>query len=185
MNVPDTTVTGSVVSDPEHKIKADKLRNHWRNLAEQDKADATDAEDIANKQIAALLDAKTEDEIWDADKGSAIQMRDAIGLEIEIMEFHFLYGDDPGKATRSGTYISCDAITIGGPADLLRKLGTYPGDAVTLQTGAELIVAKLTALRHADALPAKAVIAGTETRSGNTVLRLVRAPVRTVPGTVQ
>jgi|SRR5271166_997788 len=171
--------TGTVVDSPISQ-KADRVREHWRGLATVQAADSTDAQDIADRQIVNIMSAQTEDEIWEADIGTAIQMRDAVGLECEIKEFRFLIGNDPGKQTRSGTYITCDAVTLGGPAELLRKLGTVPGQEIVLQTGAELVITKLTALMNRGFMPTRAVISGTETRSGNTVLRLTKPPVRTI-----
>jgi hypothetical protein len=174
--VPETTGT---VAESDVSAKAERVREHWRGLATVQANDNNDAQEIADRQVVAIMSAETEDEIWDADTGTAIQMRDAVGLEAEFREFRFLLGNDPGKATRSGTYITCDAVTLGGPAELLRKLGTAPGQEIVLQTGAELIVTKLLAFQHRNLLPVRAVVSGTETRSGNMVLRLTRPPVRT------
>lgn len=174
----ENTTAGAVIATPD-AARAAKVREYMRQLARVQADDATDAEDIANRQIVALMSAESEDEIWDADQGGTVQMRDAVGLEAEIREFRFLESSDPGKQTRSGTYITCDAVTLGGPAELLRKLGTAPGAEIVLQTGAELVVTKLLAFQNRDLLPVRAVISGTETRSGNMVLRLTRPPVRT------
>src|SRR5215475_14506312 len=165
-----TEATGTVVKGGEIAAKAERAREHLRQLAVVSAADTTDADEIADRQAVAILSAETVDDVWDADTGTAIQCRDAIGLEVQINGFRVLEGNDPGKQTRSGTYVTMDAVCMGGPNDLLRKLGLSPGLEFALQTGAELIVMKLLKFQSLDAFPVRALIAGTETRSGNTVL---------------
>ena len=170
--------TGTAVATPD-AAKAERVREHMRQLATVQAADSTDADEIANRQVVAIMSATTIDDVWESDQGTAIQCRDAIGLEVDIKGFRILIGNDPGKQTRSGTYVTMDAVALGGPVDLLRKLGLSPGTEFALQTGAELITTKLLKFQQLDAFPVRAVISGTETRSGNTVLRLTRPPVHT------
>lgn len=124
------------------------------------------------------MEAESEDDIWNADLGGAIQTQDAVGMEFTIHSFRFAKSDE-AKQTRSGTYITCDATVIGGPADVMKKLGVAVGQECALQSGAELIVVKLVRLERADLLPVNVIIQGTTTRKGNTVLRLGRASVHT------
>lgn len=178
MTEPSAT-PGTVIASTD-AAKAERVREHMRQLATVQAADSTDADEIANRQLVNIMSATTEDEVWDADQGTAVQARDAVGLEVQINAFRVLVGNDPGKQTRSGTYVTMDAVALGGPVDLMRKLGLAPGQEFALQTGAELITTKLLKFQQIDAYPVRAVISGTETRSGNTVLRLTRPPVRTV-----
>lgn len=174
-----TATPGTVIETP-NSAKAERVREHLRQLATVQAADATDAKDIEDRQLVDIMSAQTEDEVWDADEGGAIQARDAVGLEVEIRSFRVLVSSDPGKQTRSGTYVTADAVCMGGPADLLRKLGLAPGTEFALQTGAEKIVMKWLRWQQMDALPKRGVIVGIDTNSGNTVLKFGRPPVRTI-----
>ena len=176
----ETQSTPGTVIDTPSSAKAERVREHLRQLATVQAADANDAADIEDRQVVGIMSATTIDEAWGADEGGAIQARDAVGLEVEIRSFRMLIGNDPGKKTRSGTYATADAVCMGGPADLMRKLGLAPGTEFALQTGAEKIVMKWLKFQQLDALPVRGVIAGIETNSGNTVLKFVRPPVRTV-----
>jgi len=137
------------------------------------------ATDVLDTQMDRIIAAGTEQEIWDADAGGTVQARDAIGLEVEIHAFEPVESTRQDIETRSGYYISIQAVCLGGPEEILTKNGLTPGQEFALQTGAELIVAKVRAFEAQDMLPVKGVIVGVTTQNG-TLLKLRPLPKRTV-----
>lgn len=146
---------------------------------------------ISARNMHAIFSAETEDAIWAAGTGGAVQGRDAVGLELEIHDYRPVLStrvfDGEDEATRKGYYVSCDAVVIGGPADVLRKLGVSIGDEIAFQTGADDVEYRLRAfelrgfLNPAESKFIRARVKGIETASGNTLLKLEPIPVRAVP----
>lgn len=134
------------------------------------------ATEISASQIDRIFAGETEDDIWDADSGGAIQGRDIVGLEVEIHSMRLQLSD---RFEGAPYYGNLTATVLGGPREILGRTNLKIGSDFVLQTGAELILAKVRAFEAKGLLPVKAVIAGTETSSGNTVLKLTRIPERT------
>lgn len=125
--------------------------------------------------VASDPDATTDD-IWNADIGGVIQGRDSVGLMLSIENMvAVLSGRDDLEKNR-GYYISCDAKCLGGPRDLLTRLGMEVGAEFVFQTNAELVVGKVAAFEVRDKLPISGIVVGADTRAGNTVLRLGELP---------
>lgn len=149
------------------------------------------AQSISARNMHAIFSAETEDDIWAAGTGGAVQGRDAVGLELEIHDYRPVLStrvfDGEDEATRKGYYISADAVVIGGPADVLRKLDVQIGNEIAFQTGADDVEYRLRAfqlrgfLNPAEGKFIRAVVRGIDTASGNTVLKLGPVPVRAVP----
>jgi hypothetical protein len=151
------------------------------------------AQTISARNMTAIFSAETEEAIWAAGTGGAVQGRDAVGLELEIHAFRPVVStrvfDGEDEATRKGYYVSCDAVVIGGPADVLRKLDVHIGDEIAFQTGADDVEYRLRAFELRGFLNPeqgkfiRARVKGIDTASGNTVLKLEPIPVRAMPGT--
>jgi hypothetical protein len=149
------------------------------------------AQAISARNMTAIFSAETEEDIWSAGTGGAVQGRDAVGLELEIHDYRPVVSsrvfDGEDEDTRKGYYITCDAVVIGGPADVLRKLDVSVGDEIAFQTGADDVEYRLRAfelrgfLNPVEGKFIRARVKGIETASGNTLLKLEPIPVRAVP----
>jgi hypothetical protein len=161
------------------------------------------AAEISGRNMEAIFAAAEKNpeddgdaDLWDAGNGGAIQGRACIpdeggnGLEVEIRSFR------PDLSTRSfesdndvdnskGYYITCDCVCLGGPRDLLRKLGLTVGQEFAMQTGADDIIFRLRAFEVREQVtgkvkfPVRAQLTGIKTGSDNKVLKLRQLPVRT------
>jgi len=148
---------------------------------------------------AAEKEDGSEDDIWDAGSGGAIQGRDCVpseggsGLEIEIR------GWRPDTSTRTfetdndvdnskGYYVTLDVVCLGGPRDVMRKLGLSVGEEFALQTGADDVIFRLRAFEvrgqrtGKTPFPVRAVLVGVKTGKDNKVLKLRPMPARTTAG---
>jgi len=131
---------------------------------------------------AAVKDGATMADVWAAGTGDALQGRDIVGLETR------LYGFNTDESTRediensNGYYLTFEAVILGGPEELLRKLGVNPGDEVAIQTGADDPVFRARAAELVNGFPFDAVWVGRKTKAGNTVLKLKPAPKRAMSG---
>lgn len=159
----------------------DEAENRPVNIAEE--ISAKNADQIF---AAAMKDGASMADVWNAGTGDALQGRDIVGLETRIYGFHVDESTrtDLENAT-NGYYLTLDATVIGGPEEILRKLGVNIGQEVAIQTGADDPVFRLRAAELLDGFPLDAVWVGRATRSGNTVLKLRPAPVRATAGTVE
>lgn len=172
--------------------RMEEYRAYMLRRAQETGANSKDlAQAISARNMHAIFAAETEEDIWAAGTGGAVQGRDAVGLELEIHDFRPVVSarvfDGEDEATRKGYYVSCDAVVIGGPADVLRKLDVSVGDEIAFQTGADDVEYRLRAmevrgfLNPAEGKFIRARVKGIDTASGNTVLKLEPIPVRAVP----
>jgi hypothetical protein len=159
------------------QFHATMLREAQQNAEREDVA-----QEVMESQLAAILGAKTREELWRADMGGTVQARDAHGLEVRITAMRADVSDRDDLDNTHGYYISYpDTVVLGGPADILTKNGLVVGQVFVLQTGAELFNAKLAMFRADNAFPIDGVIGATKTRSGNHVIKFWEMPVRTQP----
>jgi hypothetical protein len=185
-----TTATTSVSSLDRMEQYREFMRRAAADMGTDGKALAAD---ISARNMESIFAAETEEDIWAAGTGGTVQGRDAVGLELEIFSYRPVVStrvfDGENEDTRKGYYVSCDAQIIGGPEDLLRKLGLSVGDEIAFQTGSDDIEYRLRAfqlrgfLNPAEGKSVKGRVKGIETSSGNTLLKLEKLPVRAVPAT--
>jgi hypothetical protein len=136
-------------------------------LARRAEADgATRSFDVAANQMDKLLNAETEQEIWDADEGGTFSGQDMIDIELLIRGYKVAVSSDEYDSPL-GVYILIDAV----------RLDT--GDEIVVNTGSPLIITKLRKLESRELLPAEAVIRGYKAAKG-TVLKLKQIPARAV-----
>jgi hypothetical protein len=139
--------------------------------------------EVMDSQVDNILntaekDGVTEKELWDADAGGTVQARDVPGLEVEIRDLDFVTSDRDDIENNKGYYASMGATVLGGPEDVLTQRGLELGMDIVLQTGADLIIAKVRAFQSQGWLPMKAVVTAIRTGSGNDVLKLRPLPKR-------
>lgn len=157
---------------------ADRFRAYMAQRAAAESAQS--GEDVAANQIGKIVEAETADDIFDAVAGGTIQARDVVGLEVEIQSMRMQESD---RYEGSPYYANLDVSVIGGPVEVLRRADLQVGATAVLQTGAEIIIAQVRQAEAKGLLPLRAVIAGSETSSGFTVLKLGRMPERSTPTT--
>jgi hypothetical protein len=163
---------------------ADRYRQMVSHFAAQNRNSKDRSAEIMARQVDAILMAGehgTQDDIWDADSGGTIQCRDADGLEVTVHDLEFVWSNRPD--IDSDAYASMNATILGGPRDLLQKLGVQVGGDAVLQTGAEMFHAKIRAFQARGMLPISGVITAIETSNGNSVVKFLRLPERSHPGT--
>jgi hypothetical protein len=157
----------------------DQFHDYMRERAVEEGTGAARGEEIEAQQIERILTAESEDDIWDADNAGTIQARDIRDMEVEILDIVPVVSTRQDLENSKGYYVSMNAVCLGAPADILRKTGLIVGDSFVLQTGATRIISKVRAFEAKGWLPMRGVIAGTDTSSGNVVLRFKRLPERT------
>lgn len=141
--------------------------------------------DVMAAQVEKILGATTVDEIWNADTGGTIQMRDVPGTVWEIRSFEPVLSNRTDIENTHGYYVSTDATYLGGPKDIATKNGLVQGQTYALQTGADLITTKLAMFEAAQALPIRAMVLGITTAAGRTVLKLAEPPDMAVAGSAE
>jgi hypothetical protein len=177
----DDAVSGSIVP----KVKELDAQFHAFMLARAQRNSSERSEEVMLAQGQAILTAESVDDIWRADMGGTVQVKDAPGLEVEIRSMEPVVSNRQDIDNQHGYYVSMDAVALGGPADVLTQNGLTPGQSFALQTGAELFVKKVRALEAAGAFPVKGVITRITTANGNTVMKLFPMPTRVSSGTAQ
>ena len=138
----------------------------------QARADATsneefDAKAILAQQVSRIFDAENEDQLDEADQGGTVAGKDFTDIVIEVRGYRL--ERDSKFTTDLGVFCWIDAVVM-----QQNKEGFAIGEPVTINTGAGLVIAKLEWYRAHDQLPKKCVLKSTETRKGNTVLKLYR-----------
>jgi hypothetical protein len=195
-NEPAQTTTGTV-------LPADRMEQFHEFMRQRARAEAASrpsslASEIVARNMEQIFAAAekedvTDEDIWNAGSGGAIQGRDCIpdeggaGLEVEIRGYRpdvstRTFETEKDVDTSKGYYITAEAVCLGGPRDLLRKLGLDVGDEFALQTGADDIIFRLRAFELRDRFPVRGVLVGVKTGKDNTVLKLKQLPARTVQG---
>jgi hypothetical protein len=141
--------------------------------------------EIMQQQGDKILAATTIDEIWNADTGGTIQMRDVPGTVWQINSFEPVTSNRQDIENSRGYYFSADAVYLGGPKDVATANGLIIGQTYALQTGAELIMFKLAMFEAADAFPIRAMILAIKTAAGRHVLKLVEPPEMAQSGSAE
>lgn len=142
-------------------------------------------EEVMTRQAIMLLAAEGTEQIERADMGGTIQGRDCGGLEITIKDMAPVVSTREDIDTKEGYYLSMNAVCDGGDSDLLARLGLVVGQDFVLQCGALLFMVKVARLESEGAFPYKGIVVSTKTRSGNSVVKLGRAPERAVYSEVE
>lgn len=164
--------TGEVTTTPAARFRA--------YMAQRASAESTQAaEDVSANQIGKVFAAESAEDILGSVSGGTVQARDVVGLEIEI---HSMRMQESERYEGSPYYANLDVTVLGGTREVLARSGPV-GSQIVLQTGAEIIIAQVRALEAKNYLPTKAVVAGTETGNGFTVLKLAPMPERTTTAT--
>jgi hypothetical protein len=136
--------------------------------ARAEREGATLGRDVSLSQIDKVLQAETEEDVWNADEGGTVSGQDMIDVEIEILSLTVAPSSDEYDATL-GVFINIKAI----------RLDT--GDETVINTGADKIITKLVKFEAMGLLPIQGVIRGVKTRNG-TMLTLRPLPKRAVAG---
>lgn len=151
-----------------------RFRSWVKQQAEQNREDNWE---VTARQLDKMLTAETFDEIMESDEGGTYQGRDLVGIEIEVPDQRFDYRPSSEEFDAAlGAYIQFTAIALME----YDEQGIQPGETILISTGAPLIIGKLRTLQANGFLPAhlKIVLGG-----GKGVLKLAKAPKRSVPST--
>src|SRR5215510_7009968 len=141
--------------------------------------------EVTDRQIEAIFTAADTGDtqaIMGADAGGTIQMRDAHYLQVRIYDMEPVRSNRTDLENSNGYYVSSNATVLGGPRDLLTRLAVQPGDKIVLQTGADLVMAKLRAFEANGDLPVDVQVTPFRTQSGFNVLKLTPLPETVTAG---
>lgn len=159
------SVSGNAVAPKPHERFIQSLTNR------AEREGATIGRDVSMSQIDKVLEADTEDEVWDADEGGTVSGQDMIDVELQFQSLTVAPSADEYDATL-GVFVNIKAVRLDN------------GDEVTVNTGADKIISKLVKFESMGLLPIEGVIRGVKTRNGN-MLVLRRVPKRAVPGSAE
>lgn len=122
---------------------------------------------ILAQQVSRIFESENEDELDEADQGGTVAGKDFTDIAFEVQGYRL--ERDSKFTTDTGVFAWIDATVMQA-----NKKGYPVGSPVTINCGAGLVIAKLEWYRAHNMLPKKCVLKATETRSGNTVLKLYR-----------
>ena len=160
---------------------ADLFKAYLIQRAEQP-LEGMDASDIEADQLARILAAETEDDIWNADLSGTIAARDLVGSEVEIQGMNIFLSNNPDYETFLGVFATFPCAAIAVPEEVSKKTNLSPGSEFIMSTGASGIIAKVRAFEAREMIPVKALITGVTTGRGNQVLKLSKPAARAVRG---
>jgi hypothetical protein len=186
MATKNTPATQATTGEIAPMRPAEQYRNFMLRTA-QDAATGPNkgerASDIMDAQVDRIIntagdDDASDDDIWNADAGGTVQARDVPGLEVRIHDISSVISNRDDIENNKGYYATMTATILGGPEDVLVRQGLTLGSDIALQTGAELISAKVQAFKSRGRLPIDGVITAIPTASGNEILKLRPMPKR-------
>jgi hypothetical protein len=124
-----------------------------------------------------ILDASTEEEMWEADELGQTGGRDLVDVEMEIRAYQVKWSergdiDSPFRDRESGRKMYL----------LIKSAKLENGDEIVWNTSAPLLVGKILWLADREMLPCQAVIRGTDLGAGQALLKLKPIPKRAVQG---
>lgn len=129
--------------------------------------------EVSVNQVEAILAASedgSDDDIWDADRGGTIGLRDIPGAVIRIHSIEISEANDPAYEADLGVFALIYATMLYDPER------NYPaGSDVVINTGVGRVITKLRAFEARDRFPMDAMVTAIKSQSGF-VLRLDRAP---------
>jgi hypothetical protein len=167
-DVAETAETGTVqqprpyerfVASLQKKAEAERERGHF---------------DLTANQMDAALTAETEQEIWDADEGGLVALKDLIGAELEITDYRELPSTDPTMDNGLGVFII-------GTATLMNDVCGTVGEVIQFNTGVPTVIAKLAAFKSHGIWPLRTLVSGVKAGKGEMV-RLRQIPKRITAG---
>jgi hypothetical protein len=168
----DHMATADVAAAKEGKVvsrdaKADLVRwtDNLQARADEASSEEFDSTAILAQQVTKIFAAETEEELDAADQGGTVAGKDFTDIAFQVNGYRL---ERESKFTTDlGVFTWIDGTVKQG-----NKKGFAIGDPVTINTGAGLVIAKLEWYRAHNALPKTCVLKATETRKGNTVLKL-------------
>lgn len=161
----------------------DRFRQYLdqRVVEDQDKGGA---DQINLQNVTAILEAQTEDDVWDADKGGLLAAQNLVGTEVEIRSL--IMRDRPNGEIDPGffgtKYALMEAVALAVPEDVEATTGLQPGDEFVMDTGVATFISKVRWFEANGKMPVRGMIKGIGTASGNTVIQFTRPPKRAVQG---
>lgn len=167
-NAPEVILNGAVAQRPRVAAFAEYLQT--RATATPTKQRALE---VSVNQVEAILAASedgSDDDIWDADRGGTIGLRDIAGAVIRIHSIEISIANDPAYEADLGVFALIYATMLYDPER------NYPAGAdVVINTGVGRVITKLRAFEARDKFPLDALVTAIKSQSGF-VLRLDRAP---------
>jgi hypothetical protein len=126
--------------------------------------------ELTANQMDKILTAETDEEIWDADEGGLIALKDLVGAELRITEFHEEKSTDPEMDNGLGVFIV-------GTATLLNDACGTPGEEIQFNSGVATVITKLESFRSRGTWPLETLVTGVKSKKGEMV-RLRPVPRR-------
>lgn len=162
----------------------DRFNQYLETRVEEDRSKGG-ADQLNAKAVAAILNAQTEDEVWDADTSGLIACQNLVGVELDVMSLIIREGVQrqdqeilPGIL--GNKWALCDCIAIAVPEEVHAVTGLQPGQEFVMDTGVVTVLTKIRWFEANGKLPVRGLIKGIPTSNGNTVLQFTRPPRRAV-----
>jgi hypothetical protein len=142
---------------------------------------------ISDAQLSAILEAESEEEMWEADARGPLGGRDLADVEMQVLGWTVKLSDDsdiqtPFHSGDRGMYLMIDAIRLDYRATVKPEIQI--GELIQWNTSAPLLVAKLYWLRTHNQIPSAVVIRSTKIGGGKEVLKLHPASSHMLQGEV-
>lgn len=190
----------SDVSVPETRNGVDNPNHPFQRMLRDMAALATVAaedDSFRGDSLAAIYNAETDDDIWDADSNGSLNAKDLAGCELALYDLAVKYsrgGNDDEMHTPWVTsdgkkmYLLVTAARISKAGEKKRINLPAVGEQFQFNTSAQWVAAKLftfyTRGKFGSGATMNAAIESTELPDNKTVLKLVRVPERAVSGHV-
>jgi hypothetical protein len=143
--------------------------NRWtaslQARADETSNETADPSAILAQQVSKMFNAETEEELDEATQGGTVAGKDFTDIGFEVRDYRL--ERDSKFTTDLGVFCWIDGVVIQP-----NKKGYAIGSPITINTGAGLVIARLEWYRMKNLLPKKVVLKATETRKGNTVLKM-------------
>lgn len=159
-----TAKEGKVVAK-DAKADLERWTANLQARADEASNEEFDGAAILAQQVGRIFNAETEEELDAADQGGTVAGKDFTDIAIDVHSYRL--ERDSKFTTDLGVFTWIDATVVQA-----NKKGFAVGEPVTINTGAGLVIAKLEWYRAHNMLPKTCVLKATETRKGNTVLKL-------------
>jgi hypothetical protein len=159
-----TAKEGKVVAK-DAKADLERWTTNLQARADEASNEEFDGTAILAQQVGRIFNAETEEELDAADQGGTVAGKDFTDIAINVHSYRL--ERDSKFTTDLGVFTWIDATVVQA-----NKKGFAVGEPVTINTGAGLVIAKLEWYRAHNMLPKTCVLKATETRKGNTVLKL-------------
>lgn len=149
---------------------------------------AAEESNFTGDDLVGMLEAETEEEIWEADERPPLNFTHLVGCELEILDFEVKYSRGAGIDTvfeydGKKMYLLVKCVRISGGNESIYRLPEI-GQDFTANTSARFVVTKLWAflirgfIKPSESKSITCLVQGTDLDGGKQVIKLRPVPKR-------